>query len=41
MKDAIYRKIPERSNYHNPSIRNRYGNTVAMWLASYGIIPPK
>ena len=37
----IEKKIPDKKYYHNPNITNGYGQTVAMDLASNGIIPPK
>ena len=40
MRQAHYnKKIPDKKDYHNPNITDRYGNTVAMYLASNGIIP--
>ena len=42
MKQAHYNeKIPDKKDYHNPNITDEYGLTVAMALASNGIIPPK
>ena len=33
--------IPPKEWYHDPNIKNNYGDTVAMILAYKGIIPPK
>ena len=37
----IEKKIPDKKYYHNPNITNDNGWTVAMILASNGIIPSK
>lgn len=34
-------RIPQRYWDHDPTIRNKRNDTVAMWLAGNGIIPPK
>ena len=31
--------VPPIEWNHNPNLKNSYGNTVAMYLASQGIIP--
>ena len=38
---ASKRIIPPKKWHHNPTLSNRYGDTVAIILASKGIIPPK
>ena len=32
MLQIMERKIPDKSNYHNPNIKNKYDNTVADYL---------
>ena len=38
---ASKRIIPPKKWHHNPTLHNKYGDTVAIILASKGIIPPK
>lgn len=37
MLEAFNGVIPDKKSYHDPSLKNNYGETVAMLLASKGL----
>ena len=41
MRLAFNKVIPPREWYHDPTLKESLGYTVAMYLADKGIIPPK
>ena len=38
---AFSKKIPPKEFHHDPTLRNKYGETISMILSDNGIIPPE